>query len=838
MTLIIAEKPSLARSIADAIPGIASGGVAGSYIKGEYTITNVFGHLMELKAPQDYDPELKIWSLNTLPIYFKNWEKKPIEREPVPGRELPADRLNAIGGLLKHADMVIHAGDPDDEGQCLIDEVLEYFQYKGPVKRLATGDTSMAALKKALQAMDDNRNHILSGRAAYARSVADLMVGINLSRFFTLKNPGVLLTIGRVQTPTLGLVVARDALRENHKTVYYYTPKVTLNVNGNEFEVSFIPNKDAPYLTDGRILDLSVAQRVATQLKAKEKYNGVVTTKQIKEQPPLPFNQTKLQVYCEKHWGYSPEQTLKITQSLRDNYNAISYNRSDCQYLTSNQHAEAPNVMAYVIKNINYKLQEMDLSIRSRAFDDAYVTGSGSVAHLAIIPQAVSVDLSKLSVAERNVYLAICQYYMIQFMPPAVKQKTKFVADAIDGGNVEATSTQIIEEGYRSVFSGDVADEELSSLSQLTAGDYKAQSVSSRAVEGKTSPPPAYTQASLAEDMSRIAKYVDEPEIKELLLSKDKNNRNENGSIGTEATRAGIITELLHRGYLETGNKNTIHATALGKELCRILPQELTKPNLTARWWSIQEDIKAGNATPETLEQSVLAMIEHTLQTEYPTVNMSIIPDSLKRNEVRAPVGQCPRCGAPVIEGKLGYGCSAYKSGCKFVIWKNPKSPMLQNVTFTCSDASALLSGKSIQKKNLCAKSGKTFSGTLILDDDPEAGYTNIKLVIEDKKSEEVGICPRCGKAVLEGFASFRCSGHTDGCNFAIWKTSKMHMLSKTQITTSDAKLLLQGKTIVKKNLLKKDGGKFTGTLAMVDDGANQYGATLALVPKGGVTSK
>ena len=721
MILIIAEKPMLAKCIAAAIPG-ASTRLDGAIQKGDYIITWSFGHLLTLKMPEEYDAELKKWTLETLPIYFPNWGKAVSKGR---GGNSAGEQLNKIGQFLKKADSVIHAGDPDDEGQYLIDEILEWFGYKGPVKRLATGDTSEAALRKALQNMDNNDLHVRDGWSAYARSVADLMVGVNLSRFFTLNNPAALLTIGRVQTPTLGLVVQRDLAIENHQKTVYYTVKADLQINDAVFRGKYVMKKDDDRLMNGYLVDKSCAQKIADDLKAGPALQGTVTLAKEKELPPLPFNLTELKVYCESHWGYTPDQTLDITQRLRDKYNAISYNRSDCRYLSSNQHAEAPDVMAHVVKNISFKPKGMDLSIKSRAFDDSYVQGSGSVAHLAIIPQAVDADISKMDEQERNVYLAICKYYMAQFMPPAIKQKTKFSAPTQDGGSVEAVSTVIVDPGYRAIFKEAEAAQS-SPLSTVQPGSYQTEVLDTILEEGVTKPPAPYTQAELGKDMTRIAKYVKDPKIKEILLRKDKDNRGENGSIGTEATRASIITGLIEHQFLATDKGGKIRSTPLGRELYRILPEELTQPDLTALWWAIQEDIKEGRAEAKDLTEDVLKMIQNMLKSSYPKIDVSILPDKLKRRAAggaRPSVGVCPRCGKPVIEGKSGFGCSGWKEGCKFVLWKKSKRPMLQNVTFSEADAKKFLSGKSVLKSNLLKKDGGTFEAHLVMKDDPSSPY-------------------------------------------------------------------------------------------------------------------
>ncbi|MBQ2669590.1 MAG: type IA DNA topoisomerase, partial [Clostridia bacterium] len=224
MILVIAEKPSLGRDIADALMGEVKERTNRYIKKGDYTVTWVFGHMLSLKEPEDYDEKYKKWSLEDLPIFFPDWGQKIGEDNAPSGRsfETKAQRVRLIGELLKEADSVIHAGDPDEEGQLLIDELLRWFDYKKPVMRLNTGDTTKGGLQKALQNMKNNDECVNEGYSAFARSVADMMIGVNMSRYFTCTNSGALLAVGRVQTPTLGLVVNRDAQIEGHtKTVYY-----------------------------------------------------------------------------------------------------------------------------------------------------------------------------------------------------------------------------------------------------------------------------------------------------------------------------------------------------------------------------------------------------------------------------------------------------------------------------------------------------------------------------------------------------------------------------------------------------------------------------------------
>ena len=858
MKLIIAEKPMLARAIAAAVDGdtVQKNGYV---IKGDCAIVSAFGHLLTLKDPEDYDPKYAKWELSALPIFFENWGKKPGEGK--------AERLELIGQLLKEAELVIHAGDPDDEGQYLIDEILTWFDYRGPVKRLSTGDTTEGALRKALASMKDNSEFVNSGWSAHARSVADIMTGYNFSRYFTLINPHVkMLTVGRVQTPTLGLVVTRDMAIEGHTKAVYYVVKARLETeDGGEIRkvtATFEPAKDDPNLEDGKITDKDYAQELADALCGRTDPDGKpagrrfedikVSSREITEQPPLPFNLVKLQTYASAKFGYDPSKTLEITQSLRDRHNAITYNRSDCQYLSEEQFKEAPATVAQVMKNLSadpagavFSRLPIDTSLHSKAFDDKNIT-----AHTAIIPQRRQLDLSKLTEEERNVYLAIVKYYMAQFLPPAKKTRTTLEAqvteDAQDGGNgaegsgknagtLKASSTRVDFPGYMQLIrpEKDDGEDEENELSLLAPGTYSGTCRDAFAEEKETKAPPRYTKASLNEDMTRIARYVTDPKAKALLLSKDKDKKGENGSIGTSATRSGIIDTLEERGYIESKGKQ-IQSTVLGRELYRILPEELKKPDMTGLWWAVQEEIKDGEAPWTALTDSVLEMINKVIKTSYPKVDAYHIPESMRRGKLL--LGSCPRCGRDVIEGKNGFGCSGFKDGCRFIIWKTAKSGMMSRTEITPDMVHSWLASEWIPevrtergtdgqaagakdaqtadnaqtagqptgkmrtsatvtvKKLWSEKNQKEYAGNVYLTDEGAdsqfgAGFGLESIVREAPVS--LGKCPRCGRDVVEGKNGFGCTGYADGCRFIIWKKAKSGLMSRTTVTKALVKTLL-----------------------------------------------
>ena len=676
--LVIAEKPSLGRAIADALPGTSSG--KDPIVKGDYTITWLYGHILTLKEPQDYDEKYASWTLDDLPIYFDNWAQKPIDTAK--------EKLKQIGHLLEDAESVIHAGDPDDEGQYLVDEVLKWFKYKGPVYRLDTGNTTIPAMQKALRSMKNNAEFVKNGEAAYARSVADLIVGVNMTRFFTKQNGGNLLSVGRVQTPTLGLVVNRDYLIENHISQKYFVINGIMHIDDKDVPITVRIPKDDPRLEDGHLLNRDEAQKIVDAINGKTFDNVKIEKKEELEYPPLPFNLVKLQTYCGNKFGYDPKTVLDITQDLREKYKAITYNRSDCQYLSMDHFREAPKTTDTVCQNIGYRPKLLNTSIKSKAFNDALIT-----AHFAIIPSDISVDISKFTKGEKDVYLAICKYYLAQFLPPAKKLKTTLRRDVNGVGTISGVSTVILEPGYRSIFS-EAKKDDVSALSDIPAGIYTG-TVSQASIEEKETKPPArYTKTSLNEDMTRISKYVDDPEIKRLLLAKDEGKEGENGSIGTSATRAAIIENLIKRGYLEVTGKKLI-STKLGREFYGILPDELKKADMTAKWWVMQESIKRSECDTKALPESVLETCRNVINTKHEKVA------SATGRFARKEVGTCPRCGKPVIEGKVGFGCSGYKEGCKFVIWKKQKSGLFKNVTISEAMAKKLLSGGKVHSKKL-----------------------------------------------------------------------------------------------------------------------------------------
>ena len=686
-SLIIAEKPELAKSIVNAIDGKLNKN-DGYFEKGNYVVTWAYGHILRLKTPEEYDEENKNWDMKQLPIYFKNWGKIPIDKS--------RKQFNVIKKLINECDEIINAGDIDEEGQLLIDEIIEYCKFKGTVKRIQTSAFNEDYLKKALKNLEPNSKYETWGKSANARAIADYMVGINLSRYFSILN-GTTLSVGRVQTPTLGLVVNRDLAIENHIKEIYYDGYSDIDINGNIVK-SKLEHKDNITFKNSeelkQILDSFLNRKLQVSIK-----------KQIKnENAPLPFNLTKLQSHISKKYKIKPDETLKLTQDLREKYHAITYNRSDSQYLNEEHYKEAPGVIKKVLSNLNLKLNlDYNNLPHSKCFDNSKVT-----AHHGIIPTAVDLDLSKMSEKEQKVYKEISLFYLIQFVEVVKKEVTYLETEEQQGYKFKASSTKILEEGFKKYLDRSNNEDEESVLSRIKDGQYSGTIIKNDIKEIETKPLARYTQASLIEDMTRISKYVDDPEIKEILKRKDKDKEGENGSIGTSATRASIIQNLIKRGYIKE-EKDKVISTELGREYYKILPDEWKKADLTAKWWIIQEEIRDGKSEQDKLLDSILNDIKNILSTR--DVSKFKLQKNYKNDKTI--LGQCPICGKDIIESTKSFYCSGFKDGCKFSIWKSIAGKKLTNTNIK----QLLENGITTEIKGFKSKTGKQFNAKLQIND-------------------------------------------------------------------------------------------------------------------------
>lgn len=701
--LVIAEKPMLARDIARAITGKNVSETAHLPITGNgYTVCACAGHLLELVEPDSIDPKWgKPWSLDVLPVEVHNWPKEPTEDKK--------SLVEEIAGLLETCDSVIAAGDPDDEGQLIVDELLDYLGYTGKVERVYVNDNIEKNIVRAFDNLVPNDSCRGAGNAAYARQMADMCFGVNETRLAT-KRLGGLFTVGRVQTPTLGLVVMRDNAIEHHVTRKFYELSARGTSDAGALTFKFKPGKEL-LAGEKHLFDTDALEALKDKLDGRDlPFETTVSKKQ--ENPPLPYNLTVLLSDMSRRFGFTAAKTQQITQDLRDKYKAITYNRSDSQYLKEEHREQAPAVLSKAMENLGVSWP-LDYSLHSRAFNDGNVT-----AHHGIIPQEAKAPVSKMTTDEAKVYTAICERYAMQFLPPAVYDVSESTAD-VDGGSLVLTAKRLVDAGFKAVF-GNVSDESDGTDSDsenplVPEGSHTLDGISCAIDEKETTPPKPYTEGTLIADMASIAKYVKDPEIREILKRKDDGKKGEHGGIGTTATRSSIIENLKNRGYLEE-RKGKVRATDKAKAFYALLPPEIRGADVTARWWLIQQDIADGKADVNALQDSVMEVFNHHRETAY--VGASIAGAG------KTVVGKCPRCGKDVVKTGSIYACSSIKNekqedgtwkevaGCGFKLFG------FCTKKFTEKQAASLLDGKAVSLRGCKSKAGKTFDCKVVLQKD------------------------------------------------------------------------------------------------------------------------
>ena len=693
MKLVIAEKPMLARDIARAVCGKTVSETARLPISGNgYTVMACAGHLLELIDPEKLNPDWgSPWTLDVLPIEVKNWEKEPTKDK----KEL----VENIRAALKEADSVIHAGDPDDEGQLIVDEVLDYLGYTGKVERVYVNDNIEKNIRKAFEQLKDNSECRGAGNAAYARQMADIAFGVNETRLAT-KRLGSLFTIGRVQTPTLGLVVRRDEQIENHITQKYYelTAHGTSDAADGEIPFKFKPT-EAVLEGEKHLFNKDVLEQLKAALDGTEQpFTTEVKEKRVS--PPLPYNLTVLLSDMSRRYKFGAAKTQQITQDLRDKYKAITYNRTDCQYLKEEHYADAAAVLGVAMQNLGVNWQ-LDYSIKSKAFNEKNVT-----AHHGIIPQEAEIDVSKMTADELKVYAAIVERYAMQFLPPAVYDVSTSVFET-EQGRFECVMKKLKEAGWKATFGNAVEpDEEESAKGWIEAGNHIAAITHCSIDEKETTPPKPYTEGTLISDMASIAKYVTDPEIKAVLQKKDEDKKGEHGGIGTTATRSEIIEKLKQRGFVED-QKGKLRSTEKGRAFYHLLPEDIKGADVTAKWWLLQQDIANGKAGVNAIQESVIEVFRSHQDTAYVG---AAIP-----GKTRMVVGKCPLCGKDVVQSGKIYTCTSNKNekqedgtwkqveGCGFKLFG------FANKKFTPKQAESLLAGKQVTLRGCKSKSGKSF---------------------------------------------------------------------------------------------------------------------------------
>ncbi len=586
MRLFLCEKPSQAKDIAKVLGANRRGD--GCWLGPGVTVTWCIGHLLETAPPDAYDARFKRWVLGDLPIIPERWKMQV--------KPKTASQFKAVKRLLGEASELVIATDADREGEMIARELVEHCRYRGQIQRLWLSALDDASIRKALATLKPGAETFSLYHSALGRSRADWLIGMNMSRLFTLlgRQSGYqgVLPVGRVQTPTLRLVVDRDRSIADFVPVPYWSIEVALRADGMPFTAQWRAAEDRCD-DQGRCLDPEHARQAATAIESAEQAQVLkVRTERMREAPPLLFDLGTLQEVCSKKLGLGAQETLGIAQALYETHKLITYPRSDCGYLPLSQHGEAPAIIAALGRSdpsLSELLTHVQPQRRSRAWNDAKVS-----AHHGIIPTAAVTDLSRLVGKQRAVYTLIRARYLAQFLPNHEYDRTQADFDCV-GQALRAVGKVIVEPGWRRALPEALTPVKgrepapAQALPVLSEGQH-CNVMSVNLKDLWTQPPKPFTEGDLIKAMKNVAKLVDDPRLKQKL--KDTTG------IGTEATRAGIIQGLLDRGYLTKQGK-ALSASPAAFSLIDAVPRAIADPGTTAIWEQALDMVQSGEMSLE-----------------------------------------------------------------------------------------------------------------------------------------------------------------------------------------------------------------------------------------------
>jgi DNA topoisomerase-3 len=717
-TLVIAEKPSVARDIVDALPGSFDNNKT-FYEGDEYVVTFAVGHLLELSDPEDYDPAWKSWKLDTLPIVPTEFKVRPRDAKS-------KKQLSVIHKLLKRDDVdrVINACDAGREGELIFTHIYETSKIDKPIDRLWINSMTKQAIRDGFEKLRPSEHVEPLREAARSRSEADWLVGMNATRAATVRRgwgAGVV-SLGRVQTPTLAMMVKRE------REIQAFVSEPYWLVHG-----SFDPRYHGLWFEDDetRLKDGKRADDIVEKVTGKTGRVESVERKEHSERAPLLYDLTSLQRDANRRYGFSARRTLSAAQSLYEGKKAITYPRTNSRYLSGDlvpqlkPTAETLVPIAEYAKGARYVLELEQLPL-GRVVNDAKVDD-----HHAIIPTDISHDLSSFSPDERRIFDLIARRFLAVFHPPARFARTTVVTE-VEGERFRTRGKVTLEAGWRGVYGVEVEeakpqDEEAEGEGELPAlqqgQEVKCVEAVSEAKE--TRPPPRYTEATLLSAMETAGKLVDDEELREAMKER---------GLGTPATRAEIIETLIRREYIERAGKD-LQPTPKGLSVVTMLEEHpITSAELTGDWEKQLVDIEHGNGERETFMNGIAGFAKTTVE------QIANLPDEKIRVE-RVELGLCPKCGAEtgeiIKENARAYGCTSWKSrdepGCGFVIWKR-----VAGRTLTPEVARQLLENGRTREvlSGFRSRAGKPFRARLVLKED---GKVEFEFPVSRKRQAEQG---------------------------------------------------------------------------------------------------
>jgi len=782
-TLIITEKPSVARDIAKVLDTFEKG--ESCLISSSYIITWAFGHLLELAQPEEYDPSYKYWTITKLPIIPENFKLKPIKSSE--------KQLKEIVSLIKKKEIksIINACDAGREGELIFRNVLEYAETTKKHQRLWLSSMTKEAIESAFKTLTDGEKFEPLANAAKCRSHADWIVGINATRAVT-RRCGDLFSIGRVQTPTLSILVERELEIREFKSRKYYEITACFTSSTIEYKGHWIRLKSS-LENPNEIETKQKAEEIAKKIKGKDGLISAYKSKEVKESHPLLFDLTELQREANKRFGFTATRTLQIAQTLYEEKKILTYPRTDSRYLPADMLSEIPKILKTLAiipayETITKTAIQKKTKLSNRVINDAKVSD-----HFAIIPTKEEYPISKLRPDEQKIYDMVVRRFLSIFFDPAVYQETTMLTNVFEE-LFESKEKVLTFLGFREVFGDNLGK---SNVSQIKKGDPSLH-LSSVIEEKETKPRPRFNEATLLSAMQGAGKLIEEEELREAMKEK---------GIGTPATRAQIIERLVDVEYCQREGKELV-PTDKGVYLIHLLGSiplpELSSPELTGSWEKklLEIEEKKLEASKFMKDMTLFAtdMIQKIKSADFDKVSGAV-------------VGCCPLCGRDIVtKGKM-YACST--ASCKFNISKRILScditPEIVQDLLSLGKSKKLLSFRSI-------KSGKAkdFQSFLVLNENKEVKFEFVNQQ-EDVSDEILGVCPICKGHVTEKATFFGCS--TEDCPFKVSKRILTRVITSSEIK----EMLSTGKTQKLTGFLSKNKKRFSAILKLAKEGKIEF---------------
>ena len=716
MKLVIAEKPSVARDIASVLGATQK---RNGYLEGNgYQVTWCIGHLVQLANPEEYDETLRRWKMDTLPIMPAQFRYEIVSSTK--------SQFQIVQQLISRSEEIICATDAGREGQLIFEYVLRLS--KSPencvIRRLWISSMTDDAIRDGFASLKDNGQYQRLYQSAKCRSEADWLVGINFTRLFTIRY-GTKLTVGRVQTPTLALIVERQQAIDNFQAAPYY------QLQGHFGSIRALWHRG----TINRLEQKEDAVKLQKELTGMDGTVTKLDTSRKNEDRPLLFDLTELQREANRRFGYTAQETLSIAQSLYEKHKFITYPRTDSRYLTTDMKPQIPQLLKKIAsvypESVPFiqQIAAKKLLLDKRIINDAKVSDH----HAIIVTNNIhQYQPQKLTLRENNVLKLIMIRMIVALSGKKVFDETKLEITLDNQKDIfKATGRIIIDEGWtlveRTLSAKPAAapaetktdeKDDKEDDQQILTGIALNQRVHLDKIdiqEKKTTPPKPYTEATLLTAMEKASREIDDKSLKESMKGK---------GLGTPATRAGIIEKLITVGYVERRKKN-LHPTQQGIMFIQLVPESIRQVEMTAQWELQLQEICDGKGNPEQFMKEIR---QYVTQTVAENSSMEQVQAVSRKGTLRRVVGKCPKCGQNVIESDKSFYCDGFRMEhkCNFSLWKNNKYLEARGVTLTADMAEQLLSTGKMQVNNLTSKAGNLYNAIFYME--PGEQYVNFRM--------------------------------------------------------------------------------------------------------------